>query len=151
MARMKSFEDLIAKRIAGFEPGLDVAETGVVSQVGDGVARLTGLGNVMASELLEFPGNAFGIAMNLEKDEVGAILLGEGTHIHEGDEVRRTGRIAEVPVGEALLGRVVNALGQPIDGKGPIKAEASQPLARNTCSALSCHRRIARAATTLVI
>jgi len=128
MAPLKSFEDLIAKQLAGFEPGLDVAETGVVVQVGDGVARLSGLGNVMASELLEFPGGAYGIAMNLERDEVGAILLGEGTHIHEGDQVRRTGRIAEVPVGEGLLGRVVNALGQPIDGKGPVKAEATRAL-----------------------
>ncbi|MEK7474585.1 MAG: F0F1 ATP synthase subunit alpha [Candidatus Coatesbacteria bacterium] len=128
MASVKSFEDLISKQLAGFEPGLDVAETGVVTSVGDGVARLSGLGNVMASELLEFPGGAFGIAMNLERDEVGVILLGEGTHIHEGDQARRTGRIAEVPVGEGLLGRVVNALGQPIDGKGPIKAEANRPL-----------------------
>ena len=128
MASVKSFEDLISKQLAGFEPGLDVAETGVVTSVGDGVARLSGLGNVMASELLEFPNNAFGVAMNLERDEVGAILLGEGTHIHEGDQVRRTGRIAEVPVGEGLLGRVVNALGQPIDGKGPVKSEATRPL-----------------------
>jgi len=128
MAPLKSFEDLISKQLAGFEPGLDVAETGVVVQVGDGVARLSGLGNVMASELLEFPAGGFGIAMNLERDEVGAILLDEGTHIFEGESVRRTGRIAEVPVGEGLLGRVVNALGQPIDGKGPIKAEATRAL-----------------------
>src|SRR5687768_325899 len=125
---VKSFEEVITKELGRFEPGIDVAETGVVVQVGDGVARLAGLVNVMASELLEFPGGVYALAMNLERDEVGAILLGDTQHVHEGDTVKRTGRIIEVPVGEGLLGRVVDALGRPIDGKGPLKNPKSGPV-----------------------
>ena len=93
--------------------------------VGDGIARIYGLEKVMAGELIEFPHGVSGIALNLEEDQVGAVLLGDYTEIKEGDEVRRTGRIMSVPVGDALIGRVVNALGEPIDGKGPIAHHAS--------------------------
>ncbi|MBI3603361.1 MAG: F0F1 ATP synthase subunit alpha, partial [Nitrospirae bacterium] len=100
----------------------DVNEMGSVIQVGDGIAKIYGLNGAMAGEMLEFPGNLFGIALNLEEDNVGAVLMGSDVGIKEGDPVKRTGRIAEIPVGEALVGRVVNAIGQPIDGKGPIKS-----------------------------
>jgi len=128
MAKGKGVEAVIEEQLAKFEPGIDVAETGAVIQVGDGVARLSGLMNVMAAELLEFPGGMQGVAMNLERDEVGAILLGEATHVREGDIVKRTGRIVQVPVGPALIGRVVNALGEPIDGKGPISTKEFRPI-----------------------
>ena len=94
---------------------------GRLSRSGDGIARILGLSEALAGELLEFPGGTLGIAMNLEEDSVGVVILGAFAHIKEGDEVRTTGRVAEVPVGEALLGRVVNAVGQPIDGQGPIE------------------------------
>ena len=122
MAKVQGLEEILKRQIAAFEPGVDVSETGVVIQVGDGVARLSGLMNVMAQELIEFPHDVFGIAMNLERDEVGVILLGEDRHIKEGDTAKRTGRIIQVPVGPALVGRVVDALGRPVDGKGPINA-----------------------------
>ncbi|MEK7764989.1 MAG: F0F1 ATP synthase subunit alpha, partial [bacterium] len=125
---MQTFEDIVVEQLAEFEPGLDVAEVGHVIQVGDGVARLTGLLNVMSAELLEFPGGVAGIAMNLERDEVGAILLGDAFHIQEGDQVKRTGRIIQVPVGDALVGRVVDALGRPLDGKGPVAAKDHLPI-----------------------
>ena len=105
---------------------VNVAETGSVISVGDGIARIYGLENVMAGELIEFKGGVSGIALNLEEDQVGAVLLGEASGIKEGDEVRRTGRIMSVPVGEAMIGRVVDALGKPIDGKGPIEATELQ-------------------------
>ncbi len=109
------------EEIDNYERAVNVAETGSVISVGDGIARVYGLENVMAGELIEFKGGVSGIALNLEEDQVGAVLLGEFSGIKEGDEVRRTGRIMSVPVGEAMVGRVVNALGQPIDGKGPIE------------------------------
>ena len=109
------------EEIDNYERAVNVAETGSVISVGDGIARVYGLENVMAGELIEFKGGVSGIALNLEEDQVGAVLLGEFAGIKEGDEVRRTGRIMSVPVGEAMVGRVVNALGQPIDGKGPIE------------------------------
>ena len=109
------------EEIDNYERAVNVAETGSVISVGDGIARVYGLENVMAGELIEFKGGISGIALNLEEDQVGAVLLGEFAGIKEGDEVRRTGRIMSVPVGEAMVGRVVNALGQPIDGKGPIE------------------------------
>ncbi len=111
---------IIQEKIKGFEQRVDVTETGNVIQVGDGIAKVYGLEGAMAGELLEFPGNIFGVALNLEEDSVGAVLMGSDTGIKEGDPVKRTGRIAEVPVGDALVGRVVDAIGQPIDGKGPI-------------------------------
>jgi len=114
---------IIKERIGGFEKKIDVAETGVVLSVGDGIARVYGLEKAMAGELIEFPNNIYGMALNLEEDNVGCAIFGEDKYIKEGDMVKRTGRIVEVPVGEALLGRVVNPLGQPIDGKGPIDAK----------------------------
>ena len=111
---------IIKKEIEGYEEKLKLENVGHVMQVGDGVARIYGLGECMSSELLEFPDNVYGIAMNLEEDNVGAILLGTDVKIKEGDIVKTTGKIVQVPVGKALLGRVVNALGQPIDGKGTI-------------------------------
>jgi F-type H+-transporting ATPase subunit alpha len=114
--------DILKREIKEYGREIDVAETGTVLSVGDGIARVFGLEKAMAGELLEFPGGVQGMVLNLEEDNVGIALMGEGEHIREGDVVRRTGRIVEVPVGECLLGRVVDALGQPIDGKGPIEA-----------------------------
>jgi F-type H+-transporting ATPase subunit alpha len=125
IAKLKAEEisKLIRKQIADFEKRVDVSEVGTVVKVGDGIAKIYGLDKVMASELLEFPNGVFGMALNLEEDSVGAVLFGEDTLIKEGDVVKRTGRIMEVPVGKALIGRVVNAIGQPIDGKGPINTK----------------------------
>jgi len=117
---------IIKERIIGFEKDIDIREVGIVLSVGDGIARVYGLENCMAGELLEFPQKTMGLALNLEEDNVGCVILGGYTHISEGDEVKRTGRIVEVPVGDALLGRVVNALGQPVDGKGPVQAEETR-------------------------
>jgi len=122
--------EIIKRQIEGFSQDVDLAETGTVINVGDGIARIYGLDKCMAGELLLFPHEIFGMALNLEEDNVGSVLLGEATEIKEGDEVRRTGRIMEVPVGEALIGRVVNALGQPIDGKGPIDTKITAPIER---------------------
>ncbi len=119
---------LLEERIRGFGAGADVAETGTVLQVGDGIAILHGLKGCMALELLEFPGGLMGLALNLERDTVGAVLMGQDRGVKEGDIVRRTGRVAEVPVGEAFLGRVVDALGRPIDGKGAIASTATRPI-----------------------
>ncbi len=116
---------IIKDKIKGFEKRVDVSETGSIISVGDGIAKVYGLDGAMAGEMLEFPGNLFGIALNLEEDNVGAVLMGDDTGIKEGDPVKRTGRIAEIPVGEALTGRVINAIGEPIDGKGPIKSSHS--------------------------
>ncbi|HDK35377.1 MAG TPA: F0F1 ATP synthase subunit alpha, partial [Bacteroidetes bacterium] len=121
---------LIRQRIESFKYTVDVEEVGEVIYVGDGIARIYGLENVMASELIEFPGGVYGMALNLEEDNVGCILFGSDTHIREGDSVRRTGRIIEVPVGDELLGRVVNPLGQPVDEKGPINAKQFNPIER---------------------
>ncbi len=128
IAQLNSGEisELIKKQIADFEKRVDVSEVGTVVKVGDGIAKIYGLDNCMASELLEFPNNVFGMALNLEEDSVGAVLFGEDTLIKEGDLVKRTGKIMEVPAGKALLGRVVNAIGQPIDGKGPIATTESR-------------------------
>jgi F-type H+-transporting ATPase subunit alpha len=121
---------IIKEQISGFSVEVDVAEVGTVTAVGDGIARLHGCERAMAGEMLEFPHGVFGIALNLEEDSVGAVLLGEYREIKEGDQVKRTGRIISVPVGEELLGRVVNALGQPIDGKGPILTQRYSPIER---------------------
>jgi len=118
--------ELIKKQITDFEKRVDVSEVGTVVKVGDGIAKIYGLDKCMASELLEFPNDVFGMALNLEEDSVGAVLFGEDTLIKEGDVVKRTGKIMSVPVGEALLGRVVNAIGQPIDGKGPIDSKENR-------------------------
>lgn len=119
--KAEEISSIIQDKIKGFDQRVDVTETGYVIQVGDGIAKVYGLEGAMAGELLEFPGEVFGVALNLEEDSVGAVLMGSDTGIKEGDQVKRTGRIAEVPVGEALVGRVVDAMGQPIDGKGPIQ------------------------------
>ena len=118
--RAAEISDIIKRQIQEYERDVEVRETGRVLSTGDGIARIYGLDKAAAGELLEFPHNIYGLVLNLEEDNVGAAIFGEAQEIREGDEVRRTGRIAEVPVGEALLGRVVDALGQPIDGKGPI-------------------------------
>src|SRR2546427_5356062 len=122
MAQLKANEisQLIREQIENYESKIAVDEVGTVISLGDGIARVYGLDKVMAGELLAFPHDLAGIAMNLEEDQVGVVLLGEYTEIKEGDEVKRTGRIMSVPVGDALIGRVVNSLGQPIDDKGPI-------------------------------
>ncbi|MCL6486127.1 MAG: F0F1 ATP synthase subunit alpha, partial [Janthinobacterium lividum] len=115
--------ELIKSRIQGLDGGAEVRNQGTVISVADGICRIHGLSDVMQGEMLEFPGNTFGLAMNLERDSVGSVILGAYEHISEGDTVKCTGRILEVPVGPELLGRVVNALGQPIDGKGAIETK----------------------------
>ncbi len=121
---------IIREQIGGFQADVDVAEVGTVLSVGDAIARVQGIERCMAGEMIEFPHGVFGIALNLEEDSVGTVLLGEATKIREGDQVRRTGRIISVPVGEELLGRVVNPLGQPVDGKGPVHAARFDPIER---------------------
>ena len=121
---------IIREQIEEYRASIDVSEVGNVISVGDGIARVYGLEKAMAGELLEFPHGVMGLALNLEESQVGVVLLGEYTEIREGDQVRRTGRIMEVPVGEALVGRVVNALAQPIDGKGPIVTKDRTPVER---------------------
>ena len=128
--RADEISSLIQKQIEGFEGGIELKETGRVISVGDGIARIYGLGEAMSGELLEFPGGLAGMVLNLEEDNVGAVLLGRDDNIKEGDEVKRTGRIMEVPIGPELVGRVVDGLGQPIDGKGPIKTEKFGPIER---------------------
>ena len=132
MAEISAAEisEIIKRQIEGYVGEVELAETGSVITVGDGIARIYGLDKCMAGELLLFPHDIYGMALNLEEDNVGAVLLGADTDIKEGDEVRRTSRIMEVPVGEAMIGRVVNALGQPIDGKGPIDTKDSSPIER---------------------
>jgi len=122
--------EIIKQQIAGFDSKIDVAEVGTVIQAGDGIARIFGLENVMAGETLDFPHGVKGMALNLEEDNVGAVLFGEYEKIAEGDTVRRTGTITSVPVGDALIGRVVNALGEPVDGRGPIVTDEWNPVER---------------------
>ncbi len=126
--RAEEISSILKKQIKEYEKRLEISETGTILYVGDGIARIYGLEKAMAGELLEFPGEIYGMVLNLEEDNVGSAIFGEDWHIREGDVVKRTGRIAEVPVGEALLGRVVNALGQPIDGKGPIETKEFRPI-----------------------
>ncbi len=126
--RPEEVSSILKKEIENYNKIFDVATVGTVIQVSDGIARVYGLQNAMAGELLEFPGGVSGMALNLEEDNIGCVILGPYTHIKEGDEVKRTGKIVEVPVGEALLGRVVNSLGQPIDGKGPINTDKFRPV-----------------------
>ncbi|MGO9374505.1 MAG: F0F1 ATP synthase subunit alpha, partial [Syntrophobacteraceae bacterium] len=127
--RAEEISQIIREQIKDYEKKVDLSETGRVLSVGDGIARVYGVEKCMSMELLEFPtahGNIFGLALNLEEDNVGVAIMGEDIHIKEGGEVRRTGRIAEVPVGDAVLGRVVDSVGNPIDGKGPIQATEFQ-------------------------
>lgn len=118
------------EQIKGYSAKLDVSEVGTVIQVGDGIARVYGLDNAMSGELLEFENGVYGMAQNLEEDNVGVVILGSDEGIKEGSSVKLTGRVAEVPVGDALIGRVVNALGQPIDEKGPINTTKARPIER---------------------
>jgi F-type H+-transporting ATPase subunit alpha len=126
--RPEEISSIIKQQIERYKSEIEVVDVGTVIQVGDGIARVYGLEKAMSGELLEFPGGIYGMAMNLEEDNIGCVILGPYFGIREGDEVKRTGRIVEVPVGEALIGRVVNALGQPIDGKGEIKADKFRPI-----------------------
>ena len=121
---------ILRDKIKGLKFDIDISETGKVVQVGDGIARIYGMDNVMAGEMIEFPGDVMGMALNLEEDNVGCIIFGETRKIKEGDIAKRTKKILQVPVGEAMLGRVVNALGEPLDGKGQIKADAYHPVER---------------------
>lgn len=132
MAEVKPDEvsAILRKQLSGFEKEIDIYDVGTVVQIGDGVARVYGLTKCMASELIEFPHGVYGMALNLEEDNVGCILFGDYTLVREGDEVKRTGRVASMPVGEAMMGRVINPLGQPIDGKGPINTTAFLPIER---------------------
>jgi F-type H+-transporting ATPase subunit alpha len=130
MIKAEEISDIIKRQLQGYEAEIDLKEAGRVIEVGDGIARIYGLEKAIAGELLEFPGDVFGLVLNLEADNVGAVLLGDDTKIKEGDPVTRTKRIAQVPVGEALVGRVVNALGQPVDGKGPIDAKEFRAIER---------------------
>ena len=128
--RPEEISAILRRQLSGFENEADIYEVGTVLQVGDGVSRVYGLTKVMASELVEFPNGVMGMVLNLEEDNVGVILFGDDRLVKEGDTVRRTGKIASVPVGEALLGRVVNPLGVPIDGKGPVLTNQSLPIER---------------------
>jgi F-type H+-transporting ATPase subunit alpha len=132
MAQIRADEitSILRHEIENYERAIDVSEVGTIMSVGDGIARIHGLEKVMAGELIQFSHGVSGIAMNLEEDQVGAVLLGEYQHIKEGEEVRRTGQIMSVPVGEAMIGRVVDALGNPIDGKGPVVSDRSNPIER---------------------
>lgn len=128
--RPEEISSVIKEQIKRYEKKLDMVDVGTVLTVGDGIARVHGLEGCMANELIEFPGEVYGMALNLEEDNVGCVLLGSDKHIKEGDLVKRTNRIVEVPVGDEMIGRVVNALGQPIDGKGPINAKKFRPIER---------------------
>ena len=121
---------ILRKQLAGFENETDIYEVGTVLQVGDGIARVYGLSKVMASELVEFPNNVTGMVLNLDEDSVGCVLFGESSLIKEGDTVKRTSRVASFPVGEKLLGRVVDPLGEPVDGKGTVQFEKYMPIER---------------------
>ena len=124
--KVEEISQYLKKQISDFEKRVDVSEVGTVTSIGDGIAKIYGLENCMASELLEFPNNVYGMALNLEEDSVGTVLFGEDTLVREGDVVKRTGRIMQTPVGGELIGRVVNAIGQPIDGKGPLNAKQTR-------------------------
>ena len=121
---------LLKEQIKKFDLSVDVSEVGEVIEIGDGVARVSGLEKVMSSELVELPNGVYGMALNLEDDNVGVVLFGESSHVKEGDLAKRTGKVVEVPVGVPMLGRVVNPLGQPIDGKGAIETNDFLPIER---------------------
>ena len=126
--RADEISSLIKTQIERYESEIEIADVGSVISVGDGIARVYGLERAMSGELLLFPGDVYGMTLNLEEDNIGVVLLGPYAHIKEGDTVRSTGRIVEVPVGSALIGRVVSALGQPLDGKGPIETDKFRPV-----------------------
>ena len=133
----EEISSVIKEQMKRYAAQLDVADVGTVIQVADGIARIHGLQNAMQGELLEFPGEVYGMVLNLEEDNVGCVLLGNDKNINEGDQVKTTGRVVEVPVGDAMLGRVVNALGQPIDGKGPIDSTKFRPIERVASGVIS--------------
>ena len=133
----EEISSVIKEQIKRYASELEVADVGTVIQVADGIARIHGLENAMQGELLEFPGEVYGMVLNLEEDNVGAVLLGNQKNINEGDTVKTTGRVVEVPVGDCMLGRVVNALGQPIDGKGPIETDSYRPIERVASGVIS--------------
>ncbi|MFM9413495.1 F0F1 ATP synthase subunit alpha [Peptococcus simiae] len=126
--RPDEISSILKEQIRDYDQAVETSEVGTVIEVGDGIARVHGLSNAMVNELLEFPGGVQGMAQNLEEDNIGCIILGDFSHIKDGDPVKRTGRIVEVPVGEALIGRVVNAIGEPIDGKGPLDTDKTRPV-----------------------
>lgn len=128
---------ILRRQLSGFEKDVDVYDVGTVLQIGDGIARVYGLAKVMYGELIEFPGNVFGMALNLEEDNVGCVVFGEGSHIKEGDTVKRTGRVASMPAGEEMLGRVINPIGEPVDGHGPIKPHKYMPLERKALGVIA--------------
>ena len=133
----EEISSVIKEQIKNYQTKLETSDVGTVIQVADGIARIHGLENAMQGELLEFPGEVYGMVMNLEEDNVGSVLLGESKNISEGDIVKTTGRVVEVPVGDAMLGRVVNALGQPIDGKGPIETTKTRQIERVASGVIS--------------
>ncbi len=135
--RPEEISSVIKEQIARYASTLEVSDVGTVIQVADGIARIHGLENAMQGELLEFPGEVYGMVLNLEEDNVGAVLLGANKNINEGDTVKTTGRVVEVPVGDAMIGRVVNALGQPIDGKGPIETDKYREIERVASGVIS--------------
>jgi len=130
MARAHDFAEIIKQQIEQFGSTITMVDVGTVVEVGDGIARIHGLSGARYNELLQFPNDVIGIALNMEEDSVGAVILGDWAKIKEGDEVRSTGRIAEVPVGDGLIGRVIDPVGQPLDGKGPLKYTKTRPVER---------------------
>ncbi len=135
--RPEEISSVIKEQIKNYSTKFEIADTGTVIQVADGIARIHGLAKAMQGELLEFPNEVYGMVLNLEEDNVGAVLLGDHRNINEGDIVKTTGRVVEVPVGDAMLGRVVNALGQPIDGKGPIETKKTRQIERVASGVIS--------------
>ena len=135
--RPEEISSVIKDEIKKYSTEFDVSDVGTVIQVADGIARIHGLEKAMQGELLEFPNEIYGMVLNLEEDNVGAVLLGDSSNINEGDTVKTTGNVATVPVGDAMLGRVVNALGQPIDGKGPIHTDKTRPVERVASGVIS--------------
>ncbi|GMA57553.1 hypothetical protein GCM10025858_20560 [Alicyclobacillus sacchari] len=142
--RPDEISSLIKQQIEQFDAQVQVSETGTVLSVGDGIARLYGLDNVMSGELVQFASGAYGMALNLEEDNVGVVVLGSVIGIQEGEQVKRTGRLVQVPVGDALLGRVVNALGEPIDNKGPIETTMYRPVESPLLASSSASRCTSR-------
>ena len=130
MIKAGEISEIIKRQLAGYESEVDLQEVGRVIEVGDGIARVYGLEKAMSGELLSFPHDVVGMVLNLEQDQIGAVLFGNDAMIKEGDVVKRTSRIAQVPVGEAMVGRVVDALGLPVDGKGPIATKEFRPIER---------------------
>ena len=135
--RPEEISSIIKQQIEQYAGTLEVSDVGTVIQVADGIARVHGLESAMQGELLEFPGDVYGMVLNLEEDNVGVVLLGQIDDVNEGDIVKTTGRVVEVPVGDAMLGRVVNALGQPIDGKGPIQTDRHRQIERVASGVIS--------------